>query len=62
MNLRLLDAIYLVVAEAEAEEPRITPEVRRDADAVMAYVRDRLAELRRAELRRKVGDAAAVNV
>ena len=61
-NLRMLDAIYQVVADAEAEDPRITREVRRDSDAIMAFVQGRLAEMRRAELRRKVGEASLVKV
>jgi hypothetical protein len=52
-NLRILDAVYHEVALVEADEGTVTPELRRDVDAIMAYTRERLAELRRAELRRQ---------
>ena len=49
-NLRIYDAISHEVALA-AEEAPDTPELRRDVDALMAFTKGRLAELRRAELR-----------
>jgi len=52
-NLRILDAVYHEVGLVEAEEGKSTPELQRDVDALMAFTRERLAELRRAELRRQ---------
>jgi hypothetical protein len=50
-NLRILDAVYHEIALIDAEEGPVTPELRRDVDAIMAYTQGRLAEMKRAERR-----------
>src|SRR5262249_1163392 len=60
-NLRILDAVYHEVALIEAEEGPNTPELRRDVEAIMAFTRDRLAQLRRAELRRQAAPIAVAS-
>ena len=58
-NLRILDAAYHEAALIDADQVGMTAEMRRDADAIMAFTQERLAEMRRTELRR---DAARAQV
>ena len=55
-DVRILDAVFHEAALIEADEGVVTPELRRDVDAIMAYARQRLAGMRRAEMRRATGD------
>ena len=50
-DVRILDAVFHEAALIEADEGPVTPELRRDVDAIMAYTRQRLAAMRRAEMR-----------
>ncbi len=59
-NLRILDAVYHEAALIDADDGPDTPELRRDVDAIMAFTQGRLAELRRAELRRNAERAPAI--
>ena len=56
-NLRILEAVYHEAALVDADERRMTPEMRRDANAIMAFTQSRLAELRRAEFHREAARA-----
>jgi hypothetical protein len=55
-DVRILDAVFHEAALIEADEGPVTLELRRDVDAIMAYTRQRLAELRRAEIRRATAE------
>lgn len=59
-NLRILDAVYHEAALIDADEGRMTPEMRRDADAIIAFTQARLAEMRRTELQREAARARTV--
>ena len=52
-TLKAFEAVAYEVAVGEAENVKMTPEVRREARVLVEYARDRIAEMRRAE--RKAG-------
>ena len=48
-TLKAYEAVAYEVALGEAENVKMTPEIRREARVLVEYARDRIAEMRRAE-------------
>src|ERR1700690_2621487 len=61
-NLRILDAVNHEAALADAEDGRVTPDIRADVDAIMAFTQERLAALNRAGKRRHLAPVPATTV
>jgi|GEM_PF-2070824 len=61
-DLKAFEAVAHAVAKTEAENVRMTPELNREAQLLVDFARDRIAEMRREERREKSGPIVSAAV